>query len=278
MSFLAPFAEANARKVTWHRPHGWDSEPDSRTDDVASVSGGRLVLFLKKKVASWGPANPWDELDLPYSDAPSVVFFESGKAFGPFSGAGCGSPGLFAMGDERDVLDWANRALDSARDFDAVVAIKDLDERVKALDRFLEATNRPVVDHAARELEKCGKAALPVIRATLANDRRPNIHFVMACKLIDLLGSEATQELTVQLRRELAWVRSEELGRASDDTRHYRLITVSVILGHLKEERAKESLPLVEEFRDYLTAKDPYRENVTPNVADKCQDVIDACK
>lgn len=128
------------------------------------VTGSRMVLFLKRSGAApntWQPVNRYNDMKV------SVVWVEEGKAYSFQQPINPGRSVICPSGSEEDLKAYLNRILQVQTALTTAAAITDPARRAKALQPFTASKHYYARESAFTELSRCGKAALPVLRALL---------------------------------------------------------------------------------------------------------------
>ena len=205
---LASFAPEATRVVIneWHQKE--------KTARIV-VTGERMVLFLKRETdESAGekesgiqrssaalklvPTGFFDEFNV------SVAWIEQGKSFAFVQVFNPGPSRLSSLGTtEEELKSRAFAVTDIQRTLLEAVAIADPPTRAAALEPFARHELYQVRQEAFKQLMKCDRAALPVLRRMLADDTLLDIHSSLVAVMAEAGKNEAGPDLTGILEKDL---------------------------------------------------------------------------
>jgi hypothetical protein len=244
------------------------------------VTGSRMILFLKKKEPSSEPSNNNTKI----SQAPdrwepasqdgfnvSVLWIEGDQAFafvqlmnpGPslLTNYELYLPSGPAGGSEKQIRDRAFDVMRIQETANAAVAMQDESKRAEALVPFALSELYYARNLAFAELQKCGKAALPVLRTMLGDQTFLKLHGEVIKAMAEVGGEEVADELTDVVRVELLfwketgprlrhgwWNNINESETDNLRNRYSKVLGALYSLRKLKPIGCKE---VVSEFRDF---------------------------
>ena len=235
------------------------------------VTSSRMILFLKKKAEApetstnledksrasdqWEPASR-EGINV------SVLWIEGDHAFAFIQVMNPGDSILTYYRDsEKEIRDRAFEVMHLQETENAAVAIEDESRRAEALVAFALSDLYYARDLAFAELQKCGKAALPVLRRMLRDQTILKAHSEVIKSLAVAGGDEVADELTTVVREELTfwketgprlrhgwWNDINELETEVLRNRYSKVLEALYSLRKLKVASCKE---VVIEFRDF---------------------------
>jgi hypothetical protein len=240
-------------------------------DPKRYVTGSRMILFLKKKAESsefptdrenqsqnleqWEPASR-QGINV------SVLWIEGDK---PFAFIQVMNPGDSILTEyansEKEIRDRAFEVMHLQETENAAVAIEDRSRRAEALVPFALSDLYYARDLAFAELQKCGKAALPVLRRMLGDETVLKVHSEVIKSLAAALGDEVTEELIAIVREELGfWHETgprlrhgwwNDINKPETEVLRNRYSKVLEALYSLRKLNAVSCKEVVTEFRDF---------------------------
>ena len=236
------------------------------------VSGLRMILFLKQKErsAETAPAarrdTPVDHQWEPASTSGitwSVVWIEGGEPFAFMQIMNPG-PSLLTSYDESEqkLRERAFEVTQIRQEVNEVVAIKDQSRRAESLEPFTTSGLYYARDLAFAELQKCGPAALPVLRRMLKDPTLLNLHGSVIKALTSVGGEKVADELTALVKDELEFWKvtgprlNNEWWNGGEDAARREMLRdrygkVLEALYSLRKLRAVGCKDVVTEFRDF---------------------------
>jgi len=178
------------------------------------VTGDRMVLFLRRESVAlvknteesvahssasirWTPAGFFKEFSV------SVVWIEQGESFGFFQVMNPGPSVLIKFSSETDLKSQALEVDDIQKSLRQAGAISDPAARAAALEPFARQTLYPARIEAFEQLVKCELAALPVLRALMADDSLLHIHGSVVSALAEAGKNEAGPDLQSLIQKDL---------------------------------------------------------------------------
>lgn len=196
------------------------------------VTGARMILFLKKKEQSpeastnsagslQAPGNALDLWEPASRDGinVSVLWIEEGRAFAFIQVMNPGDsilthyhPSIYSRNDnepsgdsEKEIRDRVFEVMQIQDQANDAVTIRDQWMRAAALAPLASSALYYARDLAFTELQKCGKAALPVLRQMLSDQTVLRLHPEVLKSLAAAGGDEVADEITAVVREELAF-------------------------------------------------------------------------
>jgi len=248
---LAAFKSESLRQVK-----EWYSE---KTLTSKYVSGGKLILFLKKNPNSkeiWQSANLFGDFTV------SVVWIEDTETFAFIQTINPGSSILVEYGQtETGIRNEIYEITELEKSLDSVLKIKDKTERTEQLERFTISDFFLAREKAFEEFEKCGKNALPVLRKMLKDESLLKIHGDVIKTLQVVGGREVGSELTEIVKQEMNFWKEtapkleigwwNQINEPQTEILQNRYSKVLEAIYQLKELKFKNSRKIVTQFRNF---------------------------
>jgi hypothetical protein len=235
------------------------------------VTGSRMILFLRKldrpvetlnePVDKSHGSDRWEPASRQGMNV-SVLWIEGGQSFAFIQVMNPGDSILTYYDDsEREIIDQAFEVLHLQERVNSSVAIQDESKRAEALAQFALSESYYARDVAFAELQKCRKAALPVLRKMLGDQTILKRHSEVIKTLSAAGGDEVAAELTTIVREELGfwqetgprlrdgwWNNMNEPETEVLRNRYSKVLEALYSLRKLKPVGCKE---VVTEFRDF---------------------------
>jgi hypothetical protein len=248
---LAAFKSESLRQVK-----EWNSEKPSTSK---SVSGGKLILFLKKNPNS---KELWQSADLLGDFTVSVVWIENTETFAFIQTVNPGSSILVEYGQtETGIRNRIYEITGLENSLDSVLKIEDKTKRAEQLERFANSDFFPAREKAFEEFEKCGKSALPVLRKMLKDESLLKIHGDVIKTLRVVGGREVGNELTEIVKQEMNFWKEtapklevgwwNQINEPQTETLRNRYSKVLEAIYQLKELKFKNCRKIVTQFRNF---------------------------
>ena len=257
--YLAVYKDPS-RRVTapwwWERTEGPDQPPSS------SVTGSRMVLFLRETKADGAERSRWMGASSTSGMNVSVVWIEKDESYAFIQQINPGDSLLTALKMSEDELkDHVAEILETRDEFERSLRLGP-EKRAQALGQLVHSEIFPARVTAFEELEHCGEAALPVLRELLRDESLPShaeIVQIMARVGGDRVGPELTALVASELEhwRQVApalqpgwWNALSSEPEQTSALRERYTILLEALRG-LKEIRYRGAESIVTELRDF---------------------------
>jgi len=273
---VAEFRSKEARLVSepWYQT--------SKSPVPFYVTGNRMILFLidaekagmshdeeddnegesnsNPNTSRWRSANPMGN-EVKYS----TVWIEKGEVYSFIQLENPGPSLLHKFSkSERAFRDDVTEVVSLRNSFDSAITNPSVSARAESLEPFVHASADPARAAAFKQLIKCGKAALPVLRRMLEDDSLDEIHSDVIEALGKAGGKTAGPDLTQVVAKELSFWKGvapslkpgwwNGVGfdsiEAVEAYRH-RYMNVYNALEALKVIRYRDSAEVVTQLREY---------------------------
>ena len=163
------------------------------------VTGGRVMLFLKRTADGWKPATSWGDMDV------SVAWVENGEVYALVQVINPGSPQMTNVGTEQAMRQRIGVVRAAHGKLARAKAIEDPRKRAEALALQVGSPVPAASAAAVKTLGTCGEAALPVIERLLDNRRLYKHHGNLVRELGNAGKKAAGQSLLRILKAELVF-------------------------------------------------------------------------
>ena len=186
----------------------------NKDDHPKYVSGSRMILFLKRKpqlanakgsVVNAKSSNVWE----PASDEGmnvSVIWIEGEQSFAFIQLINPGDSLLVEYGkSEEQIRERSLEVIQIQDSLNTAIAIPDKSKRAEALSFFASSDLYLAQELAFEELQKCGDAALPILRNMLNDNSKLELHNDVIASMTKVGGKSVGAELTEIIRDELLY-------------------------------------------------------------------------
>lgn len=268
---LAAFEEPATRAI-----HG-DFGP---TEDARRhVTGARMVLFLKRAGTRWVAASNWGDMMV------SVVWVERDTVYAFQQIVNPGDSVLVSLAtSEKDFHGKVDKVIAAWAEIARARALQDPVARAHALLPFTRAESSDQMESAFDGLATCREAALPTLRAILADESATSGPQCYAMKaLVKVLGEGAGPELTRIVEKGLAYwkttgpeLKSGWWGNPAADSATRSYVVVNHALESLTSLRCAACETAVTELRDFWLSLPQLAEY--KGLTDRCDGLLRALK
>ena len=235
------------------------------------VTGSRMILFLKKKAEapeiSTNSANKtqtsdqWEPASREGINV-SVLWVEGDQSFAFIQVMNPGDSILTHYRDsEKEIRDRAFEVMHLQETENAAIAIQDESKRAEVLVPFALSDLYYARDLAFAELQKCSKAALPVLRRMLGDETLLKVHSEVIKSLAAAGGDEVADELIAIVREEFGFWKEtgprlrgdwwNDINKPETQVLRDRYCKVLEALYSLRKLRVASCKEVVTEFRDF---------------------------
>ena len=195
---LASYKDPSRRVVA---PWWWE-RIESQDQPSLSVTGTRMVLFLREKEAGAAGRNRWMGASSYGGMQVSVVWVEEDETYAFIQQVNPGDSLLTPLNkSEGELEEQVAQILKIRDDFDRALLL-DSEDRAEALGQLVRSEVFPARVAAFEELERCGEAALPVLRELLRDESLPS-HTEVVRIMARVGGDRVGPELAALVESEL---------------------------------------------------------------------------
>jgi hypothetical protein len=261
------------------------------------VTGSRMILFLKKKdqsseTSTNSPNNSqtsdhWDPAAREGINV-SVLWIEVDQCFAFIQVMNPGDSILTHYEfSEKEIRDRAFEVMHLQETENAAVSIENESMRAEALAPFALSQLYYARDLAFAELQKCGKAALPVLRRMLGDQTFLKVHSEVIKSLAAAGGDEVADELIAIVTEELGfWIETgprlrhgwwNDINKPETEVLRNRYSKVLEALYSLRKLKVASCKEVVTEFRDFWRSLPQLDDKSGLNqMSDECDKILRA--
>lgn len=259
------------------------------------VSGQKMILFLKRKIQSRNSSakeskaklsSVWEAASYEKEMNVSVVWLEEEKSFAFIQIVNPGDSILVDYGkSEQQIKERISEVKQTQTSLNQIIAVPEKSSRADGLAPFTSSELHLASKLAFEELQKCGDAALPVLRRMLNDDSKLNLHDKVIESLATIGGKKVSRELTDIVREEMLFWKTvaprlkegwwNEINESETETLRDHYSKVLQALYSLQKLKFAGSKEVVTEFRDFWRSLPQLEDKGGLNqMSEACDDVL----